>query len=93
MADVGGFMRNDQVVLGIGRRLDVIAVHTGAFAAGGLGAYIRMGKRGLPIRWLLFHLLDYLHLLAEFLDFVLEAGDFGFGDIGLRPVGGSIAAR
>lgn len=50
MADVGDFVRNDQVVPGIDRRLHVVADYAGAFAAGGHGACVRVGERDLPIR-------------------------------------------
>lgn len=45
MADVGDFVRNDQVVPGIDRSLHVVADHAGAFAAGGHGACIWIGER------------------------------------------------
>ena len=42
VADVGDFMRNDQVMLAVDRSLDVVANDAGAPAAGGHGASIRV---------------------------------------------------
>ena len=44
MADVGDFVGDDQMVLGIHRGLDVVADHSGASATGGHGAGIRIGQ-------------------------------------------------
>ena len=49
MADVGDFVGDDQMVLGIDRGLHVVADDAGAAATGGHRARIRISQRDLPV--------------------------------------------
>lgn len=50
MAEIGHFVRDDQVVLGVDGDLHVVADDAGAFAAGRHCASIWIGQRDLLIR-------------------------------------------
>ena len=67
VADVDDVVRNDQVVLGIGDDLDVVADDAGASATGGHGAGVGIGQGELLVRLLEQLGLDaaeLAHLLA-----------------------------
>jgi hypothetical protein len=87
MPDVGDLVRDDQMVLGIDRRLDVVAHDASASAAGGHGACIRVGQGDLPIGRLLHltsDLVEALDLRFDSDDLVFETADLTFGDERIR---------
>jgi SOS response associated peptidase (SRAP) len=74
MAEIGHFVRHDQVVLDANRGLHIVADDAGAFAAGRHCASIWIGQRDLPIRRGLngdLHLSQVLHLLLKAGELVL----------------------
>jgi hypothetical protein len=78
---VRDFVGDNHVVLGIHRRLHVVAHDTGTVAAGRHRAGIRIGQRDLPIRarlHLFAHLFELLHLGPDRLDLVLQMLDARF---------------
>ena len=71
-ADVGDFVGHDQVMLGIHRRLDVVADDAGTARLHGAG--IGIGQGNLLVGRLLqldFDFLELLHLLFQGCDLVL----------------------
>jgi hypothetical protein len=92
MADMGHFVRDDQVMLGIDRGLHVIADDAGAPSAGGHGTGIGIGQRDLLVRRLLHpssDLVEALHLRLDPGDLVLEPGYLALRDrrrLPVRPV-------
>ena len=77
MADVGDFVGDDQMVLGVDRGLHVVADDAGAPATGGHRARIRIGQRDLLVGCvlqLLSNLVQALHLLFDRGDLLLEPG-------------------
>ena len=68
MADVGDFMGDDEVVLGVDGSLDVVTDHPSAPAAGGHRPGIRVSKGDLLVRRFLqlgFNGFKFLHLLFQ----------------------------
>ncbi len=89
MADVGDFVGDDQMMLGIHRGLDVVADHAGAPATGGHRAGIRIGQRDLPVGGclqLLSNLLQVLHVRLDRGDLLLEPRNSAFRDQGRLPI-------
>lgn len=87
VADIGDFVIHDQVMLGIHRRLDVVAHHSRAFPTGGYGACIGIGQRDMLIRGVVYSFrypLHALHFGPQRVDLVLKFRCPGFGGITLR---------
>ena len=91
VTDVGHLMRDDQMMLGVDRDLDVVADDTGALAARRHRAGIGICQRYLLVRCgEHFHLenLETLHLLLQLLDLLFQAARLGLERLGrLLPVG------
>ena len=74
-------MRDDQVVFGIDRRLDVVANDRRARSAGGHGACVGVGHRQLSVglSFQLFpDLLKLLHALAQLPDLLMYTFSLGW---------------
>src|SRR5258708_5806777 len=83
-------MDDDQVVLGVHCRLDVVADNASAAAAGGHGTGVGVCERDLMI-WRSLHLLSglvqALHLFFDAADLLLESRHAAFAHSGRFPVG------
>ena len=90
LADIGHFVRHDQVVLDVDGGLHVVAEDAGSAPAGGHGPRIRIGQRHLLVGHVLnrlLHLLQGLHLSTQADDLFLQADRLDFSDIALVAVG------
>src|SRR4029453_499281 len=89
--DVGYLMRDNQVMLGIDRNLDVVAHDTGASAAGRHRAGIGIGQRYLLVRCREHSRLEgmqALHLPFQLRDLLRQAARLGFERLGwFLPIG------
>ena len=91
MADIGDFMRHDQVAGRIDGNLHIVADDPSALAARGHRTGIWISERNLLIRRSThrdFHLLELLHLLLQRRDFIFQPDRFRLRDLALLPVGG-----
>lgn len=82
-------VRDDEVVLGVHRRLNIVANDAGSTAAGAHGAGIRIGQRHLVVRGivdLLGHALQELHLIAKTGDLLPDLLD-PLGNVAVLTVG------
>ena len=91
-ADVGDLVRNDEVVLGVDRRLHVVAHDARSLGPVAHRSCVGIGQRELPVGLVLqafLHLVHPAHLLAQGLELVLQCLDRGpSSSSGMRAVGG-----
>src|SRR5580765_1260512 len=90
MTEVGHFMNDDQVVLGVHCRLNVVSNDAGAATASGHRTGIGVCERDLMIRCS-FHLLtdlaQTLHLFFDAADLLLESRHTAFAHRARFPIG------